>query len=175
MAAQKKTGAVVMQTFQTGMSETSLTTSTVVWTPEGFVQLTNLDHKGVEVPEVLVHPHTSRVAQDLINTAGDHAAHEPPLVPYQADQDVDEHGHPERGQEGGVGGQPRNVGIDAELGTADFEGTVCIWPEGVIGTVTGIIGGVANEWQRALDQVGHDFWSVVLVNIRQSLTRLEIH
>lgn len=103
-----------------------------------------MDHKSVEAPEILVHPHTSGVAQDLIDTAGNHAAHEPPLVPYQTDEDMDEHGHAEYGQEGGVGGQVRDVGIGAELGTADGEVTACIWAEGVIVTVIGVVGDITS-------------------------------
>lgn len=130
-----------------------------------------MDHKSVEAPEILSHPHTSGVAQDLIDTAGDHAAHEPPLIPYQTDEDMNEHGHPEHGQKRGVGGQVRDVGIGAELGTADVEGTVCIWAEGAIVTVIGVVGDITKWWRLWIQamKVGHGCWSVPLANIRQSL------
>lgn len=97
----------------------------------GF-QLTDLDHEGSEVPEVMTHHHTSRVAQDLVEAAGDHAAHKPPLVPRQAHDEVYTNSQREGGQEGDIGSQSRDVGVDAVLGTADIECAICVWPERIV-------------------------------------------
>lgn len=93
--------------------------------------LTNLNHEGVEIPQIVEHPDASHIPEHLIQTPGDHATHKRPRPPPKANIDMDEKGGEEDGQKSDVGAQSRPVAIDAPLGRALLERTVGMWPEEV--------------------------------------------
>lgn len=50
---------------------------------------TNLDHEGYEVEWIIPHGDPTGVAHDCVDRPKDHAAHEEPRPPSQAEVDVD--------------------------------------------------------------------------------------
>jgi hypothetical protein len=84
----------------------------------------NLHHKPAKVKGVVVLHDTTNVADDLGQAAQDHARHEAPALPSEAEVDVDEANDAKEGSEDDIGGQRGPVLEDTGLDGAEVEGTV---------------------------------------------------
>lgn len=77
----------------------------------------------------MAHPHPSCIAQDLIDTSGNHAPHEPEGPRPGADAQVKYDGKGEDDGEGEICAEVWDVTVDAELWITYFQGAICEWAE----------------------------------------------
>ncbi len=85
---------------------------------------TNLDHKRRKTKRVPIHQHPPNVSNHRIRRAHDHAAHEPPLFPAEAQVAVDQRGKGVEGNKGPAGCERRPVAVHRGRHRADVEGAV---------------------------------------------------
>lgn len=83
---------------------------------------TDLNHESHPAKRVVVEHDAANVAGNLGHTAKNHAAHEAPCAPADAEDDVDKGNGAKDGQQGNVGGQRGAVGVDAPFDGARVEG-----------------------------------------------------
>jgi hypothetical protein len=125
MAAQKKTGAKVMQT----------TLLSVVFAPAAMresqeVRRTDLDQEAIEGERVVPQDQTAGITNDLTNAASDHAAHVAKRPPSNAKDDVDDHAKAEEGDEDAAGRHRRAILEHAPFDFAIVKRAVLVWAVG---------------------------------------------
>lgn len=83
--------------------------------------LTDLQHKGRKVEGVIVHHDAPGVANDGVSGTDEHARHEPPLLPPDAEIYMDQGGDGVQRNEAEVGGERGTVPVHGGLHWADFK------------------------------------------------------
>ena len=109
----------------------------------------------------MAHPHSPRVAQDLVDAAGNHAPHEPEGRRPHANARMEDEGKAEDNGEGKVRTEGWDVAVYTELGTAYFQGAVCVRAEVDIAAHSG-----CSLLQHGITQAFHGSGSATLVKIR---------
>lgn len=91
--------------------------------------LTNLQHEATKVEGIVVQYDPARIARDGIQSTQDHAAHEEPFLPQEAEVDVDAGCQGIEDDEGDARGQAGPVPVKAGLDRAYLERAVAIGAE----------------------------------------------